>query len=172
MTMVHQADTHFTASSRRNLRLLIQLWGYHYDNLTLQLVHGIKSHNLCCCTHILPLSVSLVGEMSASKLIHYFPSHPAAFMFWASSPLDNITLNPANKKIDQSIWFSNLYCCGCSCHRQLISHTWTVLVDTVNSLQGSDVEVIRFDKFMNYVPIFTSLWTMLCLYGLISWLIF
>ena len=38
--------------------------------------------------------------MSASKLIHYLCSHPVAFGFWASSPADNITLNPTNKKTD------------------------------------------------------------------------
>ena len=39
--------------------------------------------------------------MSASELIHYFSTHPAAFGFQASSLPDNITLNPANKKTNQ-----------------------------------------------------------------------
>ena len=40
--------------------------------------------------------------MSASMLIHYFSSHPAAFRFWASPP-NCIILNPANKRTDQSL---------------------------------------------------------------------
>ena len=43
--------------------------------------------------------------MSGTKLIHYYSSHPAACRFWASSPLDNMTLNPANEKTDQSFFF-------------------------------------------------------------------
>ena len=41
--------------------------------------------------------------MSASKLIHYFSSHLAAFAFWAFSQSDNITLNPLNKRTNQSL---------------------------------------------------------------------
>ena len=41
--------------------------------------------------------------MSASELIHYFSGNPAAFGLCASLPPDNITLNPANKMIDQSL---------------------------------------------------------------------
>ena len=41
--------------------------------------------------------------MSASKLIQYFSSYPAAFGFWSSSPPVNIDLHPANKKINHSL---------------------------------------------------------------------
>ena len=39
--------------------------------------------------------------MSASTLIHFFYSHPAAFGFWAPSLPDKITLNPTNRNTDQ-----------------------------------------------------------------------
>ena len=60
------------------------------------------------------LPVLQVGKLSTSKLIH-FSSHPAVFGFWASFLPDDITLNPANKKIDQSFWFSHWlwWCCSC-----------------------------------------------------------
>ena len=41
--------------------------------------------------------------MSVSNLIHYFSSHPATFGIQSSSPPDNITSNPASKKMDQSL---------------------------------------------------------------------
>ena len=47
------------------------------------------------------MPISLVEKISASKLLHYFSSHPAAFGFRAFSPLENISLNTANKKMDQ-----------------------------------------------------------------------
>ena len=40
--------------------------------------------------------------MLASKLVHSFSSHPAAFEFQASSPPHNITLNTTSKNTDQS----------------------------------------------------------------------
>ena len=43
-----------------------------------------------------------------SKLIHYFSSCPGTFGFQASSQLDDITLNAANKKADQRLSFSRL----------------------------------------------------------------
>ena len=52
---------------------------------------------LCCCLHHRQANVSLF------KLMHYFYSYPAAFGFWASSPSNNITLNPANNKTDHSL---------------------------------------------------------------------
>ena len=48
--------------------------------------------------------------MSASKLIHYFFGYPAEFGIWASLPSDNITLNPANKRVAEWHWYS------LSCH--------------------------------------------------------
>ena len=80
--------------------------------------------------------------MSASKLIQYFPSHPAAFGLWPSSPSDSITLNPGNIKNDQSL--SNFQTgIGVPAYatldtEQLISHTRNALVDTIAFLQDSD----------------------------------
>ena len=45
------------------------------------------------------------GITSACTLGRYFSSHAAVFGFWASLPPDNITLNPAYKKTDQSLIF-------------------------------------------------------------------
>ena len=50
---------------------------------------------------VLLLLVPQAGKMSASKLIKYFSSHPAAVGFQAFLPPDNITQNPANKRPDQ-----------------------------------------------------------------------
>ena len=73
------------------------------DNSKPQLAPSIHTHKLWCQTRALPAPVSLATKMSASKLIHYFSSHPAAFGFWASIPPDNISLNFANRKVDQSL---------------------------------------------------------------------
>ena len=73
------------------------------DNSKLQLAPSIQTHKLWCQARALLVSVSLATKMSASKLIHYLSSHAAAFGFWASTPPDNITLNSANRKADQSL---------------------------------------------------------------------
>ena len=90
--------------------------------------------------------MSLGTKMSASKLIHYFSSHPAAFGFWASTPPDNITLNSANRKADQS--FSDFQSgIGVAAHatldmEQLISHLQVALVDTHSSQPEAEGGVI------------------------------
>ena len=89
--------------------------------------------------------MSLATKMSASKLICYFSSHPAAFGFVASTPPDNISLNSANKKADQSL--SDFQTgIGAAAHatidtEQLISFLQVALVDTLSSLpkDGGDV---------------------------------
>ena len=90
--------------------------------------------------------VSLATKMSASKLIHYFSSHPAAFGFGASTPPDNISLNSANRKVDQSLsdFQTGL---GATAHatldtEQLISHLQVALVDTLSSLPEAEGDVI------------------------------
>ena len=60
------------------------------DNSKLQLGPSIHTHKLCQA-RALPAPVSLTTKMSASKLIHYFSSHPAAFGFQAFTPPDNIS---------------------------------------------------------------------------------
>ena len=84
------------------------------DNSKLQLAPSIHTHKLWCQARALLAPVSLATKMSASKLIHYFSIHPAAFGFWASTPPDNISLNSANRKVDQSL--SDWYWCHCTCY--------------------------------------------------------
>ena len=84
--------------------------------------------------------------MLASKLIHYFSSHPAAFGFQASTPPNYITLNSANRKADQSI--SDFQTgVGVTAHatldmEQLTSWLWVALVDTLSSLPKAEGGVI------------------------------
>ena len=73
------------------------------DTSKLQLASSIRSHKLWCQARALLSPVSLATKMSASKLIHYFSSHPAAFGFHSSTLPDNITLTSANRKADQSL---------------------------------------------------------------------
>ena len=73
------------------------------DKSKLQLAPSIQTCKLWCQARALLAPVSLATKMSASKLIHYFSSHPVAFGFQASTPPDNITLNSANRKADQSL---------------------------------------------------------------------
>ena len=92
-----------------------------------------------CCA--LPLPVPLVGK-SPSVLIHYFSSHPAAFGFQASSPPDNITLKPTNKKTNQNL--SDFQAgIDSAAHatldtKQLVSCRRTVPVGNIASLQCYD----------------------------------
>ena len=88
--------------------------------------------------------------MSASKLIHYFSSHPVAFGFWASTPSDNISLNSTNRKADQSL--SNFQTgVGATAHatldiEQLISHLQVALVDTLSSLPEAEGDVLPMSE--------------------------
>ena len=83
-------------------------------------------------------------------MVHYFSSHLTAFGFWASSPPDNITLNPANKKTDQSL--SEFHTgIGAAAHatldeEHLISHTRTVLVDTVPLYRVLMVDLLQLQN--------------------------
>ena len=84
--------------------------------------------------------------MSTSKLIHYFSSHPAAFIFQSSTLPGKITLTPANRKADQSL--SDLQTgVGAAAYatldtEQLISHLRVALVDTLSSLPNSEGGII------------------------------
>ena len=108
------------------------------DNSKPELAPSIQTHKLWCQARALLAPVSLATKMSASKLIHYFSSHPAAFGFQASTPPDNISLNSANRKADQSL--SDFQTgIGATAHatfdtEQLISHLQVALVDTLSSL--------------------------------------
>ena len=116
------------------------------DNSKPQLVPSIRSHKFWCQASTLLAPVSLTTMMSASKLIHYFSSHPAAFEFWTSTPLDNVTLTSANRKADQ--YLSDLEPgLGAAAHatlatEQLISHLRVVLVDTLSSIPTTEGGII------------------------------
>ena len=116
------------------------------DNSKLQLALSIHTRKLWCQARAILAPVSLATKMSASKLICYFSSHPAAFGFWASTPPDNISLNFANRKVDQSLsdFQTGL---GATAHaaldtEQLISHLQVALVDTLSSLPEAEGDVI------------------------------
>ena len=113
------------------------------DNSKLQLVPSIRTHKLWCQARA---PVSLATKMSTSKLICYFSSHPADFGSRASTPPDNISLNSANRKVDQSLsdFQTGL---GATAHaildtEQLISPLQVALVDTLSSLPEVEGDVI------------------------------
>ena len=61
------------------------------DNSKPQLASSVRSHKLWCQARALLAPVSLATKMSASRLIHFFSSHPSAFGFrssilWITSP--------------------------------------------------------------------------------------
>ena len=84
--------------------------------------------------------------MPASKLIHYFSYHPAAFGFQSLTPPDNINLTSAYRKADQSL--SDLKTgVGAATHatfdtEQLISHLRVAVLDTLSSLPNSEWGII------------------------------
>ena len=114
--------------------------------LSCSLFPSIHTRKLWCQARALLAPVSLATKMSASKLICYFSSHPAAFGFWASTPPDNISLNSANRKADQSL--SDFQTgVGAASHatldmEQLISCLQVALVDTFSSLPEAEGDVI------------------------------
>ena len=116
------------------------------DNSKLQVAPRSRSHKLWCQPRALLASVPLATRMSASKLFHYFSSHPATFRFQSSTPTDNITLSSANRKADQSL-FEFQTGIGAAAHAtldtgQLISHLRVAFVDTISSLLNSEGGVI------------------------------
>ena len=105
------------------------------DNSKLQLAPSNQTRKLWCQARALLAPVSLATKMSASKLINYFSSHPAAFGFWASTPPGNITSNFANRKADQSPSDFQTSV-GAAAHatldtEHLFSCLWVPLVDTL-----------------------------------------
>ena len=111
-----------------------------------KLAPSIHTHKLWCQARALLAPMSLATKMSTSELTHYFSSHPAAFGFQASTPPDNISLNSANRKVDQSISDFQTGLSSTS-HatldtEQLISHLQVALVDTLSSLPEAEGDVI------------------------------
>ena len=120
------------------------------DTSKLQLAHSIRSHKLWCQGGVLLAPVSLATKMSASKLIHYFSSHPAAIGFWSSTPPDNTTLTPANRKADQSLSEFQTGI-GTATHatldiEQLISYLRGALIDATSSLPDSEGGIITVSE--------------------------
>ena len=116
------------------------------DNSKPQLAPSIHTCKLWCQARALLTPVSLATKMSASKLIHYFSSHPAAFGSRASTPPDNISLNSANRKVDQSLsdFQTGLDATAYATLdiEQLISRLQVALVDTLSSLPEAEGDVI------------------------------
>ena len=116
------------------------------DNSKLQFASSIQTHKLWYQDRALLAPVSLATKMSSSKLICYLSSHPAAFGFKASTLLNNITLNSANRKADQSL--SDFQAgVGAAAHatldtEQLISHLRVALVDSLSSLPNAGGGVV------------------------------
>ena len=124
------------------------------DNSKLQLAPSIRSHKLWFQSRALLAPVPLATNMLASKLIHYFSSHPAAFGFQSLTPPDNITLSSANRKADQSL--SDLQTgVGAAAHatldtEQLISHLRVALLDTLSSLCDSEGGIIPVSEVCEF----------------------
>ena len=145
-TSLEEPDAITSSVSSGFLCLVITL----SDNSKLQLAPSIHTHKLWCQARALLAPVCLATKMSASKLICYFSSHPAAFGFWVSTPPDNNSLNSANRKVDQSLsdFQTGL---GAAAHvildtEQLISHLQVALVDTFSSLPEAEGDVIPVSK--------------------------
>ena len=100
-------------------------------------------------------SVLLAMKMSASKLICCFSSHHAAFEFQSFTPPGNVTLTPANRKVDHSLSEFQTGI-GSAAHatldtEQVISHTRIALVDTISSipdLEGGVIPVSKMHEFL------------------------
>ena len=121
---------------------------------------------MLCHSRGLLVPMPLATKMSASKLICYFSSHPAAFRFQFSPPPDNTILTPANRKADQSLsGFQTSI--GANAHatldmEQLISHLRVALVDTIPLYLILRKELYLCLKCMNYLSRFMTFWTTLC----------
>ena len=148
--------------------VFLHLFSTISDNSKLQLAPSIRSCKFWCQARALLTPVPLATKLSASKLIYYFSSHPAAFGFLACIPPDNITLTLANRKADQSLQEFQTGI-GAAAYatlntEQLISHLRVALVDTTSSVansEGGDInvsevcELLLFSRFMTF-------WTILC----------
>ena len=108
--------------------------------------HSMRSCKLWCQTRAIHSPVSLATKVFASKLICYFSIHPAVIGLQSSTPPDNITLNPANRKANQShleFWTGISVAAYATLNmEQLISYIRSALVDTISSLHNSEGGVI------------------------------
>ena len=123
------------------------------DTYKLHFAPSIRTYKLWCQARALLAPVPLATKMSASKLIIYFSSHPAAFGFQSSAQPDKITLTPANRNADQSLSEFQIGI-GAAAHatlnmEKLISHLRLALVDTISSQPISEGGVIPVSKVHN-----------------------
>ena len=89
---------------------------------------------------------------------------------------DNITLNPAKRKADQSLSEFQTGI-GVAAHatlntEHLISHIGVSLLILFPFYQILREDLFLFQKCMNYLPRFMAFWRMLCQNGLLTQLIF
>ena len=132
----------------------------------LQLASSICTYKLWCQARALLTPVSLAIKMSASKLICYFSSHPASFGFWASTPPDNITLNSAKRKADQSLLDFQTgvggHCTCYSSHRgnSFLTSGLPLLIIFPCYLMLREVSYLYL-KCVNYFSRFMTFWTRL-----------
>ena len=140
------------------------------DNSKPQLAPSIRTCKLWCQARALLTPVSLATKMSASKLIRYFSSHPAAFGFRASTPPDNISLNSANRKVDQSLSVFRLV--WVPLHMLLLTQSSSFLISRLPWLipfppcQRLREMLFLFLKCMHYFSRFMAFWTRLFPSGL------
>ena len=138
------------------------------DNSKLQLASSIRSHKLWCQARALLAPVPLAtNKMSASKLICYFSSHPAAFGFQSLTPSDNIPLTSITGRL------INLYQI---CSLVLVLLLMLLLTQSNSSPTSELLFLVLFPlylilrkvlylclKCINYFSRFTTYWTMLFL---------
>ena len=136
------------------------------DTSKLQLTPSIRSHKLWCQARVFLAPVSLATKMSASKLIYYFSSHPAAFEFQSSTSPDNSTLVPANRKDDQSLSEFRLAFVLLLMSLSTLSSSFLtsklLLLILFPFYQILREELHLCQKCVNYLLRFMTFWTMLC----------
>ena len=120
------------------------------DNSKLHLAPRFRSCTWWCQGRALFAPVPLAIKISASKVTHYFSSHPSAFGFLPSTPSDNITLSSTSRKADQSLSKFQISI-GAPAYatldrEQLISCLRVALVDNLSSLLNSKGRVIPVSK--------------------------
>ena len=135
------------------------------DNSKPQLAPSIHTRKLWCQARALLTPVSLATKMSASKLIRYFSSHPAAFGFQASTPPNNISLNwPTGRLISLFQIFRLVWV---PLHMLLLTQSSSFLISRLPWLipfppcQRLREMLFLFLKCMHYFSRFMVFWTRL-----------
>ena len=118
------------------------------------------------------LPVPQAVKISASKLIHFFSSHSTAFGLPVSLPPDNITLNPAKKRTDQTLIFRLITAHATLDTEQLISLPELLLLIQLPLYRVQMVKCLQLQKCTNYLQRFMTLWAVLCLNHLVIQLVF